>query len=171
MFAPQVQWAIKLYSDKVLTVAHIVNGKAPKNPSILNPQTGKISMTSSNFTADNWITDTTAFVSIAQTILPANWQKIYAAAKAVNIKMWCSANAQIIDLSVDEDIDERAMIIDIPNSDDETALMAPVKDESMDISINAGHDGSKFGSGSGSGNDDNDEEEEEDEEAEEEDSM
>ena len=55
VFAPQVQWAIKLYSDEVLMVAHIVNGKAPKNPSILNRQTGKMSTTSSNFTADNWI--------------------------------------------------------------------------------------------------------------------
>ena len=171
MFTPQVQWAIELYSDEVLMVAHIVNGKAPKNPSILNPQAGKMSMTSSNFTTDNWITDTTAFVPITQTILPANWQKIYAAAKAVNIKTWCSANAQIIDLTVNEDIDECAVIINIPNSDDETASMAPVKDKSMDISIDTGHDGSKFGSGSSNGNDDNDEEEEEDEEAKEEDSM
>ena len=52
--------------------------------------------------------------------------------------MQCSANAQIIDLTIDEAINEHAMIIDLPDSDDEP----------MDISIDAGHDGSRSGSGS-----------------------
>ena len=120
----------------------IVNGKAPNNPPSPNTQTGKMSTTSTNFTADNWIVDMTVFVPIARTILPINWVKIYAAAKAINVKTRWLANTQIMDLTVDEPVDEHAMIINTLDSDEETTSMAApiaaVKDEPMDISIDAG---------------------------------
>ena len=119
----------------------IVNGKAPNNPPSPNTQTGKMSTTSTNFTADNWIVDMTVFVPIARTILPINWVKIYAAAKAINVKTRWLANTQIMDLTVDEPIDEHAMIINTLDSDETTSMAAPiaaVKDEPMDISIDAG---------------------------------
>ena len=120
----------------------IVNGKAPNNPPSPNTQTGKMSTTSTNFTADNWIVDMTVFVPIARTILPINWVKIYAAEKAINVKTQWLANTQIMDLTVDEPVDEHAMIINTLDSDEETTSMAApiaaVKDEPMDISIDAG---------------------------------
>ena len=75
--------------------------------------------------------------------------------------MQCSANAQIIDLTIDEAINDHAMIIDLPDSDDETTSIATltetVKDEPMDISIDAGHDGSRSGSGSNENEENNNE--------------
>ena len=101
-----------------------------------------MSTTSTNFTADNWIVDMTVFVPITRTILPINWVKIYAAAKAINVKTRWLANTQIMDLTVDEPVDEHAMIINTLDSDEETTSMAApiaaVKDEPMDISIDAG---------------------------------
>lgn len=153
-------------------MGHIVNGKAPNNPWSLNTQTGKMSTTSTNFTADNWIVDTIVFAPIASTILLTNWVKIYAVAKAINLKTWQLANAQIINLTVDEVIDKCVMIIDIPDSNETTSMAAPiaaVKDKPIDVSIDAGYHESGSHSGSHSGfcnrNNDGDEDKVENEEA------
>ena len=83
-----------------------------------------MSTTSTSFTADNWIVDTTAFILITSTILPANWVKIYAVIKTINVKTQQPANTQIIDLTINEAVDECAMIINIPDSNEETISMA-----------------------------------------------
>lgn len=154
-------------------MGHIVNGNAPNNPWSLNTQTGKMSTTSTNFTADNWIMGTTVFVPIASTILLTNWVKIYAAAKAINLNTWKLANAQIVNLTVDKVIDKCVMIIDILDSNEETISMATpmaaVKDKPIDVSIDAGYHESGSSSGSHSGscsrNNDDDEDKVENEEA------
>ena len=99
--------------------------------------------------------------------------KIYAAAKAINLKTWKLANAQIVNLTVDKVIDKCVMIIDILDSNEETtsmaAPMAAVKDKPIDVSIGAGYHESGSSSGSHSGscsrNNDDDEEKVENEEA------
>ena len=94
-------------------------------------------MTSNNFTADNWIAETSKFVVTAHTILPANWSKIYTAAKEIYMKTQHPGMSTIIDLTVDEEVDKCIILVDVADSDDEdTPIAAPtvvIKKEAMNV--------------------------------------
>ena len=97
-------------------------------------------MTSNNFTADNWIAETSKFVVTTQTILPANWSKIYAAAKEISMKTQHPGMSATIDLTVDEPVDECVVLFDVADSDDEDTPIAAttvvVKKEAMNVHFN-----------------------------------
>ena len=87
---------------------------------------GRMSTTSNNFTADNWIAETSKFVVTAHMILPANWSKIYTAAKEIYMKTQHPGMSTIIDLTVDEEVDKCIILVDVADSDDEdTPIAAP----------------------------------------------
>ena len=131
-----MEHALKLYTDGVLTITHIVDGKPPVPlPPVFNPQTGKESSSPHAFNADLWQHATTAYIKTASNLLPSSWPKIFEGAKAVLKKTWSQrgAESQVIDLTIDEPEDECAMLVDIPDSDDEDAQPVMVKNEDEDI--------------------------------------
>lgn len=145
-----MEHALKLYTDGVLMITHIIDSKPPVPlPPVFNPQTSKESSSLHAFTADLWQHATTAYIKTASNLLPSSWPKIFEGAKAISKKTRsrCGAESQVIDLTVDEPEDERAMLVDIPDSDNEDAQPVMVKNEDEDIIIDAGeYTGDGFGS-------------------------
>ena len=101
--------ALKLYTDGVLTITHIIDSKPPVPlPPVFNPQTSKESSSPHTFTADLWQHATTAYIKTASNLLPSSWQKIFKGTKAILKKTQSQhrAKSQVIDLTVDEPEDK-----------------------------------------------------------------